>query len=258
MNARMELICEATKMPVVEDVLDAVLNDRIHLRMEPVISVWEPGEILYRECLSTAVDPKGRHISAQQFVPVMQAYGLMGIYDRYVIRRVLRQLEGDEDLCLGVNLCGADAVPGVMWEALFQQLAGQPAAAARLVVEITEHEALMQGAGRRFGQRLMELGCRVAVDDFGAGHSEQILGELGTVDIVKIDSSFLAAARKTARKQTQLQQLVARASECASAVVVEGVESLDDVALVKASGALWMQGHLFNGCAPDNPAREGS
>jgi EAL domain-containing protein (putative c-di-GMP-specific phosphodiesterase class I) len=231
--------------PVVEAVLDALLHDRIALRQEPVVSVWEPGDVLYRECLSTALDAAGRALAAAQFVPALEASGLMGIHDRYVMRRVLGQLEADPTLCLGVNLNGGDAVPGVMWEALFERLAAQPALAARLVVEFTEREALPRGPGRRFAQRLMELGCRVAVDDFGAGHSGQILAALGTVDIVKIDGAVLGAPGRSGTRLARLEALVARAQGCASAVVVEGVERAADVALVKASGALWMQGYLF-------------
>ncbi|MEX3693345.1 EAL domain-containing protein [Paraburkholderia sp. BR14263] len=227
-----------------QEVWDALRDNRFTLTLEPVSSVDDANNVLYHECFAVLIDAQGVSHRAGSVVPALREAGLIRLFDRYVARSAIRLLKSEPQLRLGVNLSGFSAVPDVLWTAAFLDLAQRPDVARRLVVEITESEPLRTGDARLFGRQVRALGCRLAIDDLGAGHSFDNLDEFEQIDIVKIDRSILVGAR-AAQGETRLKQLVSLASHVATQVVVEGVETEADVAVVRAAGATWMQGRLL-------------
>ncbi|WP_322009718.1 EAL domain-containing protein [Paraburkholderia sp. J12] len=233
-------------LKIAEAVVDAMYEGRVKFATEPVCSVEGTGAgLLYWECLARVSDKCGRILRASEFVPALEAIGLIRQLDRYVVRRAIALLRANPCLCLGVNVSGASAVLDVVWEAMFVDLATTPDAASRLIVEITETEALERGGGRQFGDALRKAGCRLAVDDYGVGFGIETAIEVGDPDIVKIDASFLAGIRTGVFEVRRLAEMVSLASEISSYVVVEGVENESDLELAKEAGARWVQGFFF-------------
>ncbi len=183
-------------MELAEEVLGAMREDRVLLRREPVCSVANPSHVLYHECLATVVDGRGEHLRPSQFIPPLEQLQLMRAFDRYVVRRVVAMLREEPRVRLGVNVSAQSAVPDVVWQAQFAELEHAPEVALRLVVEITETARLERHQGRRFCNRLQQVGCSVAVDDFGAGYGVETAIEIRSPDIIKIDASVLGAMRR--------------------------------------------------------------
>jgi EAL domain-containing protein (putative c-di-GMP-specific phosphodiesterase class I) len=116
----------------------------------------------------------------------------------------------------------------------------------RLLLEITEGLQLAPSDGVRDTLReLRALGVGMALDDFGMGYANlSRLREL-PFDVVKIDRSFLEDARGDGRLVEVLKPLVAFARMYAPKVVIEGVETAAQLAMVNALGCDWVQGfHL--------------
>jgi EAL domain-containing protein (putative c-di-GMP-specific phosphodiesterase class I) len=116
-----------------------------------------------------------------------------------------------------------------------------------LVIEITETARFEDmSAAREFVRSLQSLGCRVALDDVGAGHSTlRALVDLG-VDIAKIDRAYVRKTGDDAVATERLGKLIGLARTCAKEVIVEGIESDSDAELARRSGASGLQGYLFS------------
>lgn len=122
---------------------------------------------------------------------------------------------------------------------------------SRLVVEILE-------GAIESNQRLAEaveyyrhLGCLVAIDDFGAGHSNFDRVWALKPDIVKLDRSLIVRARENARARRMLPNLVSLLHEAACLVLMEGVETREEVLIAIDSDVDLVQGYFFARPTPE-------
>jgi len=224
------------------EVFGAMREARVLLRREPIRHASGSGDVLYCECLATVVDSRGRLLRPAQFIPPLERLQLIRAFDRHVLRQAVTLLRASPDVRLGINLSGQSAAIDIAWEAVLQLIERTPEVARRLVVEITETARLDPAQGRRFAQRLRQAGCRVAIDDFGVGYGVETAIGIRTPDVIKIDASFVVAARYGEAHLARLARLVRLASELAEEVVVEGVEQPEDMAHAQQCGAKWVQG----------------
>ncbi len=123
------------------------------------------------------------------------------------------------------------------------QAAGIPA--HRLVIEIIESAVSDQAQLKRFIRYFRELGCLIAIDDFGAGHSNfDRIWDLEP-DIVKIDRRLIQDAGRSRRVERILSGIVSLLHEAGSLVVVEGVETEHEALVAIAANADMVQGFYF-------------
>ncbi|WP_430445303.1 MAG: EAL domain-containing protein [Pseudomonas piscis] len=216
---------------------------RLMLAFQPVVWLPDHNRVLYYEGLL-------RHGAAQggEAYPLalLEAQPLMRELDRAVVLAVIDCLRRDERLRLGCNISARSAIIDSFWFVILDLLREAPSLASRLVIEITESATPPSiEAASEFVLCLRELGCRVAIDDFGAG-----LGTLEFIrqtrpDIVKIDKGYIQRARSEANSVQTLGHLVQLCKTLAPCVIVEGVESAADQSLASACGGEWGQGYLF-------------
>ena len=118
-------------------------------------------------------------------------------------------------------------------------------AAHRLVIEIIESEVSDQAQLKRFIAHFRQLGCLIAIDDFGAGHSNfDRIWDLEP-DIVKIDRRLIQDAGRSRRVERILTGIVSLLHEAGSLVVIEGVESEHEALVAIAANADMLQGFYF-------------
>ncbi|MDA7088741.1 EAL domain-containing protein [Pseudomonas sp. SA3-5] len=123
------------------------------------------------------------------------------------------------------------------------QASGIPA--HRLVIEIIESEVSDHAQLKRFISHFRQLGCLIAIDDFGAGHSNfDRIWDLEP-DIVKIDRRLIQDAGNSRRVERILTGMVSLLHEAGSLVVVEGVESEHEALVAIAANADMVQGFYF-------------
>jgi EAL domain-containing protein (putative c-di-GMP-specific phosphodiesterase class I) len=221
---------------------DAMLEGRISLAVQPVVDIQSMHVQLYGECLARLCGPDGSNVSPGNFVPALERLNLCRHFDQFMVRRVIGLLRRNPSMSLAVNVSGQSVRHDVLWAATLLDLASELEIARRLVIEITETAPVPLSKGRMLIARLRRLGCRIAIDDFGAGYGVQTGMEIDTPDIIKIDGSVLRRARQGGRDFRRLQKLVALASNMATSVVIEGVESRSDLELARDVGARWVQG----------------
>jgi diguanylate cyclase (GGDEF)-like protein/PAS domain S-box-containing protein len=117
---------------------------------------------------------------------------------------------------------------------------------SQFVFELTESAWTIDGAAvRTVVSDLRAIGCAVALDDFGAGYSSLSRLRQLDFDVIKVDSSLLVGVPGDAAATEVLHAVMELAGACRAPVVAEGVESEDQVALLRSWGVTHMQGFLF-------------
>src|SRR5690606_34393403 len=131
------------------------------------------------------------------------------------------------------------------WTGLGTLLRARSGVAERLIVEITETAAIHDiGETRGFVARVKDLGCRIAIDDFGAGYTSfRNLRELG-VDIVKIDGAFVRNLTTSDDDRAFVQTLLELAHRLGLKAVAEWVQDEDAAAMLRNWGCNYLQGAL--------------
>jgi len=241
---------ESPDWKIAREVFVGIEEDRLFFRHEAICAIDTPADILYRETL-VRMKVDGMVVLPGRFIPALERLSLMRAFDCFVLRRTLDALRAAPQAHLGCNVSAQSARDDHWWKSLFLELAAAPEVAARLVVEITESTPVSSVDGRAFVRRLKELGVRVAVDDFGVGFSADA-ARVCQPDIIKVDRSFLRRVRQGTFSATELNRLVRMARCIAPLLVIEGVETPDDVLIARAADAQWIQGYYVD--APDAPA----
>jgi EAL domain-containing protein (putative c-di-GMP-specific phosphodiesterase class I) len=223
---------------------EALACNRLQLAWQPVRHASTGVDILYHECLLRMIDAEGGLQLPGHFIPALERLGLIRPLDKFVVQRVVDELRAAPSITLAANISAQSVVSDGWWHALRESLVAAPDVAARLVLEITESaELLSMSAATAFITTMREMGCKIAVDDFGMGHAS--LHHLVALkpDIVKIDAFYACWALQAPETQAALAHLIALLATLAPIVIVEGVGSDGQSAAILNAGAIWQQGY---------------
>ena len=232
-------------MAIGEDVKQALRDERLMLAFQPVVDARNQ-QVSWYECLLRMRDPEGELVPAGKFIPVVEQLGLMRSIDRHVLDLAVADLVAYPDVTLAINISGLTAADRSWLRALVAHLRGRPEVARRLIVEITETAALHDiEDSARFVATVRDLGCKVAIDDFGAGYTTFRHLKALTVDIVKIDGSFVRQIRDSAENQLFVRNLLSLARAFNLATVAECVEDSEAANYLAEEGLDFLQGWHF-------------
>ena len=228
------------------DEIVAALNERrIVLAFEPVVET-KTRKIAFYECLMRVQRPDGRLAHANEIIPVAERVGLMRMVDYRVLELVVNELAAAPDLTASVNVSPASTVDPDWWAGLGALLRAHTSVSGRLIIEITETAAIQDvDDARGFVTRVKDLGCRIAIDDFGAGHTSfRNLRKLG-VDIVKIDGAFVQNIVKSSDDRAFVHTLVDLSRRLGLKTVAEWVQDEEAARLLADWGCDFLQGALI-------------
>ena len=174
---------------------EAMEDHRLVLYEQPVVATGEPdAEPSHWEVLLRLVDDTGGIVTPGEFLPVAERYGLITRIDRYVVARALERL-ARVDLPArryAVNLSGVSLSDPDLVGYLHELVARHAPPPGALCFEITETAAVSDlDNAVRLIEALRALGCRFALDDFGAGLSSFHYLRRLPVDYLKIDGAFV-------------------------------------------------------------------
>ncbi|HUH83902.1 MAG TPA: EAL domain-containing protein [Stellaceae bacterium] len=232
-------------MALGERVQRALREDRLVFAYQPVVDA-DSGAVDYYECLLRMVGEDGSIIAANEFVPLIEQLGFIRIIDRYVLERAVNEVAAHPGVRLGLNISGLTATDYSWLRAISSVLKGKPEIANRIVVEITETAALHDiEESARFVGSLRDLGCRIALDDFGAGFTSLRHLQALAVDTVKIDGSFVRNLGQNYDNQIFLRHLVGLANGLGLTTVAECVETAHEAAILRREGVGFLQGYYF-------------
>ncbi len=223
------------------ELVAALQERRLSLAFQPVVDI-ETRVPHFHEALVRIKRPG--EAAASDFAAFAERLGLIRLIDRHVLDLAIDVLERS-DRHISVNV-SADTVSDTEWMArLTTACASRPSLAERLIVEITETamiKNLEEAAG--FVGRLHEAGCRVAIDDFGAGFSSFRNLRVLDIDIVKIDGTFIENLARSPDDQVFVRVLTDLARSFGITTIAEWVQDEETVGILKEFGVDAIQGML--------------
>ena len=230
---------------VVDEVVTAVRERRMLIALQPIVHTASK-EPAFHEALLRMTTPDGEIVSAGSFMPLAEQLGLSRLIDQHVLGLTITVLKERPDITISVNVSGTTANDPEWLVALHRLTLGQPDLANRLIIEITETAAIQDlDQSINFVDTLKELGCRVAIDDFGAGYTSfQNLKYLG-VDLVKIDGSFIAGLNTAPDDLVFVEKLAELAQHFSIETVAEWVDDDETADKLEKVGIDYLQGFHF-------------
>lgn len=211
-----------------ERIRDALDRDLFVLHAQPLLDL-ATGRVDRYELLLRMVDDDGALIAPGAFLPTAERSGLIARIDRWVVVEACRLLGRSqrvgEQLRFAVNLSGPSMGDPDMLRLLERELAGLPRRGG-LVIEVTETAAIVDvERAKAFAERLGELGCAFALDDFGAGYGSFYYLKHLPFDYLKIDGEFVRGVVDSLADQVVVRSLVTIARELGKRTVAEFVET---------------------------------
>jgi EAL domain-containing protein (putative c-di-GMP-specific phosphodiesterase class I) len=229
---------------------DLLQPDRLALHFQPIVDLRQPG--VQFEALLRVKDPALGPLNPEIFLLACELQGRTGDVDRMILRNALDCLaawreQGLLQITISVNVAPSTLLATGFCDWLRAELAQRALPHHALRLEMTEHAVIALGAPMVDAlQALGTLGIAVVMDDFGTGYSS--LGMLADLPIagVKCDRLFVQQLASDARRQSLLRHIGALTREFGLSVVVEGVETADELQAVAAAGLHAIQGYLYS------------
>jgi EAL domain-containing protein (putative c-di-GMP-specific phosphodiesterase class I) len=232
-------------MDVTDELVSALNERRITLAFQPIFSS-ATGEVVMYEALIRLKQQDGSIVAAGNFVPIAEKLGLIGLLDFRAMELALEAMREHPEVHLSLNVSGRTASDPMWLDTLVAKLREDHSLAPRLTVEITETMALHEIAGSaEFVKTLRDLGCRLAIDDFGAGYTSFRNLKCLEVDLVKIDGSFVQDLLNNKDNQFFVRTLVELAHNFKLPIVAEWVGSAEEVTMLRDFGVELLQGFFL-------------
>jgi len=249
---------EASDRSVLEnDLRQALERGELHVAYQPI--VLAAGEELSGfEALVRWTHPARGAISPELFIPLAEECGMIGRIGTWVMDTALAEAaQWPDGVRIAVNLSPIQFNdPGIVGT-VAELLNKHGVRAGRLELEITEGVFLAEGdATDDTLHRLKEVGVRLALDDFGTGYSSLGYLKKAPFDKIKIDQSFVrGAASTTSRNSAIIRAIDTLAESLQMDTTAEGVETHDDLHLVRELGCSQIQGYIFGRAVDGEAAR---
>ncbi len=206
------------------EIVRCLREERFRLAFQPVVDA-ATGLPAFHEALLRMTDQAGEIVAAGHLIPIAEKLGLVRLIDRAVVQMTVAALNKYPDAKLSFNISGTTATDPRWYPQIIEILASNRNVTSRLIVEITETVAL--GDMRetiRFVEQLRELGCGVAIDDFGAGYTSFRNLRAMPVDVLKLDGTFCSNLAENPDNQYFVRSLIDLAHTFGMKSVAEWVE----------------------------------
>ncbi len=251
---------EAAERQLLEnDLRQAIERGELSVAYQPIVRTAGE-EISGFEALVRWSHPSRGPISPDKFIPLAEEAGLIGKIGEWVLRTALEEAATWPDqVRVAVNLSPLQFNDPTIVATVTQILAETGVRAERLELEITEGVFLADGdtTDDTFA-KLKNLGVRLALDDFGTGYSSLGYLKKAPFDKIKIDQSFVRGASSTStnRNAAIIRAIVTLADTLGMDTCAEGVETHDDLQLIRELGVSMVQGYIFGRPSDAESARE--
>ena len=225
--------------------MSALNEGRIELALQPIVDAHTRQTVFY-EALARVRHPDGTSALPDTLVTDAEKDGLVALLDERVLDLAFSMLTRDRKLCLSINASVASLHDSRWRDHLRAACKLRPDAARRLTIEITETYAIADiEATRTVLTALKLLGVKIALDDFGSGHSSfRALRQL-PIDYLKIDGVFAQNLTESPDDRFFMRTLIDLAKNLQIPTVVEWVQDAETAKLLADWGVDYLQGHLF-------------
>lgn len=226
-------------------IIRALNERRMILALQPIVRAGDRKPAFY-EALLRMREHDGKVVPAGAFIPVAERLGLVRLIDQRMLELAIKVLRASANLNISLNVSGETASDPAWLNTLRALTNSDRSITSRMMVEITETTAITDiEESVLFVKSLRELGCRVAIDDFGAGYSSFHNLRRLDFDMVKIDGAFVRDLPNSPEDQILVRALVDLAGNFAMETVAEWVTDEATAKIVEEAGVSYMQGFHF-------------
>lgn len=231
----------------ITDLRHAINREQLVLHYQPVVNLGS-GNVDQIEALIRLQHPVYGLVSPDEFLPLADEIEQSSAIGHWVFDEVCRQLDrwGRNGPAVAINVSATQFRDPDFIQNVSSALAASVTTSPKLWVEITEHTLIEDLAATVSTlNQLHALGVGVTIDDFGAGYSSlHYLQEL-PVDAIKLDRKFVHALTSNARAQAIVEAIVSLAHVMGLTVTAEGIETVEQLALLRRIGCERGQGFLL-------------
>lgn len=209
----------------------------------------------YHELLLRLVDERGEQLTPDRFLPVVQEFGLTWEVDRWVLEHALnfidRCRESMPAMRFGVNIHASTLYRPQFVNELERLLKSYQVEPWQLILEISEATGAIDfTVGYRTINRLRQMGCRIAIDNFGVGYASYLQLKTLQADILKIDGSFINNMLHSPLDYQIIESICRVARLKRMQIVAESVESEAVATALRALGVDYLQGFAISELQP--------
>jgi diguanylate cyclase (GGDEF)-like protein len=219
-------------------------DDQLSVAFQPLVAA--DGEIVGVEALARWTHPSLGQVSPARFIPIAESAGLIEPLGEFVLRRACRFGARFPGRRVAVNISPAQLRNPRFPERVFDLMIETAMRPSDLELEITEGILLdHDGPTLEAITMLRRAGIRVALDDFGTGYSSLNYLKRYPVDCIKIDRSFVAQLESGTSSVAIVEAIITLAHALDIEVTAEGVETHQQLTLLKSMGCNLFQGFLL-------------
>jgi diguanylate cyclase (GGDEF)-like protein len=227
------------------DLGSALSRGQFHLAFQPQIGL-DSDHVECFEALLRWTHPKRGAMPPSDFIPVAEECGLMDQIGAWVLSAACgAAARWPVPAMVAVNVSAVQFRKGCIMQAVTAALEGAGLPPGRLELEITE-AALLQDADAVVAvlNDLRGLGVRISLDDFGTGYASLSHLRRFAFDKIKIDRSFVQSLAEDPERRAIIRALAGLGASLGIKIVAEGVETVEQLAQLRADGCSGVQGYL--------------
>jgi len=239
----------------VERLHDALDNDRFLLHYQPIIHLLGEPRAMYETYLRLDTGT-GETVTPMSFLHIAEEHGLLGRIDRWVIGHAIEKLgerkRAGKPVTLLVKVTQASLLDGSLPAFIGEQLAAHDVDGGSLLVQVPESKVFINlRAAQDFAAAIGKHGCKLVLEQFGAGlDSFQLLSHF-TPGYVKIDRSFMEDLAKNAANQNRVRELSQKARDLGILTIAEFVQDAASMSILFMQGLDYAEGNFLAVAGPD-------
>jgi EAL domain-containing protein (putative c-di-GMP-specific phosphodiesterase class I) len=229
------------------DLRKALIANEFELYYQPIIQIAS-GEVGGFEALIRWNHPERGLVMPGAFIPVAEEIGLIVPLGEWVLRKACMDAAAwPSKLSVAVNLSAAQFRNPMLALSVVSALGQSGLSASRLELEITETVLLQDDrAVLDTLHQIRDLGVRICMDDFGTGYSSLSYLRSFPFDKIKIDRSFVSELGKENDCVAIIRAVTRLGSSLGMTTTAEGVETEQQLEILRAEGCVQVQGYLFS------------
>jgi diguanylate cyclase (GGDEF)-like protein len=231
----------------------AIAEARFELHYQPIVNL-QSGAVRAFEALIRWNHPVLGRLAPAEFIGIAEECGLIVALGEWVLREACRQAtQWPDSIGVSVNLSPLQFRDGRLVDTVTEVLESCGLAAGRLELEITENVLLASSdINLATLHRLRGLGISIAMDDFGIGYSSLSYLHSFPFDRLKIDGSFVAKIMASREALYIVRAIIGLCHDLGIGTTAEGVETRDQLQVLRDEMATYGQGHYFSKAMPAN------
>ena len=232
-----------------KDLKNAIKNDLFEMLYQPQYEI-NTHKLIGFESLIRLRNKKGEYINTQQFIQIAEKSGLIYDIDMWVMHNVMKQTRDfvllHPEVEVSINISGKHITNKGFIENVIDSLSETKFPAKNLKIEITESSYIRHiDEAAQVVQRLKTLGIKTALDDFGTGYSSLSYLSKMTVDMLKIDKSFVDKILTKEGDKSFVDIIIKLGHLMNCKVIAEGVEDQNQLSALAFLGCDYVQGYVW-------------